>query len=69
MLAAGAGRCQFTFHTLHVTSQDGSSLESVAATAGKECNIQDARVGGCGSVRYEDSLFDVFFMSCSVIIS
>ena len=29
-----------------VTSQDGSSLEFVAATAGRECNIQDARGGG-----------------------
>ena len=29
---AGAGSCQFTFHTLHATSgSDGSSLESVAA--------------------------------------
>ena len=28
------------------TSQDGSSLEFVAATAGRECNIQDARGRG-----------------------
>ena len=34
---------QFMFQTLHATSQDGSSLESVAATAGRECNIQDAK--------------------------
>ena len=26
-----------------VTSQDGSSLEFVTATEGRECNIQDAR--------------------------
>ena len=37
---------QFTFQTLHSTSQDGSSLEFVSATAGRECNIQDARGGG-----------------------
>ena len=37
---------QFTFQTLHATSQDGSSLDFVAATAGKECNIQDARSRG-----------------------
>ena len=35
---AGAVHCQITFQTL----QDGSSLEFVAATAGRECNIQDA---------------------------
>ena len=29
-----------------VTSQDGSSLEFVAATAARECNIQNARGGG-----------------------
>ena len=29
-----------------VTSQDGSSLEFVAATTGKECYIQDARGRG-----------------------
>ena len=40
--------CQFTFQTLHGTSQDGLSLEFVAASAGRECNIQDARgVGLC----------------------
>ena len=27
-------------------SQDGLSLEFVAATVGRECNIQDARGGG-----------------------
>ena len=43
---AGAECCQFTFQTLHATSQDGSSLEFVAATAGRECNIQDARGRG-----------------------
>ena len=43
---AGAVCCQFTFQTLHATSQDGSSLEFVAATAGRECNIQDARGRG-----------------------
>ena len=35
-----------TFQTLHATSQDGLSLEIVAATAGGECNIQDVRGGG-----------------------
>ena len=40
---AGASCCQFMFQTLHATSQDGSFLESVAATAGRDCNIQDAR--------------------------
>ena len=35
--------CQFTFKTLNATSQDGSSLEFVAARNGMECNIQDAR--------------------------
>ena len=34
-----------------VTSQDGSSLEFVTATEGRECNIQDAR-GGCGNAAY-----------------
>ena len=38
--------CQFTFQTLHSTSQDGSSLEFVEATAGRECYIQDARGRG-----------------------
>ena len=38
--------CQFMFQTLHATSQDGLSLEFVAATTGKEWNIQDARGGG-----------------------
>ena len=38
--------CQFMFQTLHATSQDGLSLEFVAATAGRECNIRDARGGG-----------------------
>ena len=39
---AEAGRCQFMFKTLQATSQDGSSLESVATTAGMKCYIQDA---------------------------
>ena len=39
---AGAVCCQFMFQTLHATSQDDSSLEFVAATEGRECNIQDA---------------------------
>ena len=45
--------CQFSFQTLHSTSQDGLDLEFVSATAVRECNIQDARGGGlCGiSVR------------------
>ena len=38
--------CQFMFQTLHANSQDGSSLEFVAATAARECNIQDARGRG-----------------------
>ena len=38
--------CQFMFQTLHATSQDGLSLEFVAATTGNEWNIQDARGGG-----------------------
>ena len=38
----GAACCHFTFQTLHATSQDDSSLEFVAATEGRECNIQDA---------------------------
>ena len=38
--------CQFMFQTLHATSQDGSSLEFVAATVGREYNIQDARGKG-----------------------
>ena len=37
---------QAAFQTLNATSQDGSSLESVAATAGRECIIQDARGRG-----------------------
>ena len=44
--AAKAVGCQFTFQQLHATSQDGLSLEFIAATAGRECNIQDARGGG-----------------------
>ena len=48
---AGAVRCQFTFQTLHATSQDGSSLEFFAATRGRECIIQDARGRGlCRSI-------------------
>ena len=43
---AGAERCQFKFQTLHAPSQDGSSLEFVAATKGREYNIQDARGRG-----------------------
>ena len=43
---AGAVCCQFMFPTLHATSQDGSSLEIIAATAGRECYIQDARGRG-----------------------
>ena len=43
---AEAVHCQFTFQTLHATSQDGSSLEFVAAAAGRECNIQNARNRG-----------------------
>ena len=43
---AGAVCCQFTFQTLHATSQNGSSIEFVAATKGRECNIQGARGGG-----------------------
>ena len=43
---ARAVGCQFTFQTLCSTSQNGSSLEFVAAPAGRECNIQDAKVGG-----------------------
>ena len=45
-VGAGAVCCQFTFQTLHATSQDGSSLEFVAATEGMECNIQGARGRG-----------------------
>ena len=44
--AKAAGCCQFKFQTLHATSQDGSSLESVAARAGRECHIQDERGRG-----------------------
>ena len=44
---AGAERCQFTIQTLPATSQDGSSLEFAEATAGRECNIRDARAEGC----------------------
>ena len=43
---ARAVTCKFTFQTLPVTSQDGLSPEFVAATAGRELNIQDARGGG-----------------------
>ena len=43
---ARAAGCQLTFQTLHSTSQDGLSLEFVAATLGRECNIQDVRGGG-----------------------
>ena len=44
--------CQFMFQTLHETIQDGSSLQFVAATAGREWYIQDARGGGlCLSFR------------------
>ena len=45
-VGAGAVCCQFTFQTLHATSQDGSSLEFVAATEGRECYFQDARGRG-----------------------
>ena len=43
---ARAVGCQFTFQTLHATSQDGLSLEFVAASMGRECYIQDARCRG-----------------------
>ena len=43
---AGAVCCKFMFQTLHEPSQDGSSLEFVAANTGRECNIQDARGRG-----------------------
>ena len=43
---AGAVCCKFMFQTLHATNQDGSSLEFVAATEGRECNIQDAKGRG-----------------------
>ena len=43
---AGAVCCQFTFQTLHAISEVGSSLEFVAGTAGRKCNIQDARGRG-----------------------
>ena len=43
---ARAVGCQFMFQALHSTSQDGLTLEFVAATAGRECNIHDARGGG-----------------------
>ena len=43
---AGAVCYQFTFQTLHATSQDGSSIEFVAATVGRESNIQDAKGKG-----------------------
>ena len=36
---------QFMFQTLYSISQDGLSLEFFVATAGRECNIQDARDG------------------------
>ena len=45
-VGAGVVCCQFTFQTLHATSQVGSSLEFVAATACRECYIQDARARG-----------------------
>ena len=41
---SGAECCQF--QTLLATSQDGSSLEFVAATVGRECTIQDVRGRG-----------------------
>ena len=55
-----AVHCQFTFQTLHATSKDGSSLEFVAATAGKECYIQNARgrglcPGSAGSAKHYSS--------------
>ena len=47
-LSAGARaeRYQFMFQTLHATSQNGSALKFDAATAGRDCNIQDARGRG-----------------------
>ena len=36
-VGAGAVCCQFKFQILHETSQDGSSLEFVVATQGREC--------------------------------
>ena len=40
---AGAVHCQFMFQTVHATSNNGSSLEFVAATVARECNIQDGK--------------------------
>ena len=42
----GAVCCQFMFQTLHATSQNGSSLEFVPASPGRECYIHDARGRG-----------------------
>ena len=54
-----AAKSQLMFQTLNATSQDGSSIESVAATVGKDCNIQDARRRGLwegGKVKNDFSL-------------
>ena len=48
---AGAVHSQFTIQTLLAGSQDGSSLEIVAAAAGRECNIQDGGAEGCALQR------------------
>ena len=38
----GAVCCHLTFQCTGATSQDGSSLEFIAAIAGRQCYIQDA---------------------------
>ena len=45
-VGARAVGCHFRFQTLQSTSQDGLSLKNLAATIGRECNIQDARGRG-----------------------
>ena len=43
---AGTLAHSLTHSLSHSPSQDGLSLEFVAATAGRECNIQNSRGGG-----------------------
>ena len=58
--------CQFMFQTLHAPSQDGLSLEFVAATTGKEWNIQDERGIALCTV-HDYTVFSI--LDCSTLYS
>ena len=55
---------EMLFQILHANSQYGLSLEFVAATIGRECDIQDAKGGGlCQEVQ---NLQQIFWGECKI---